>query len=76
MMSPTCILHQYYCVCYCSTTACVTACVTACGVVVLMLLLRALLFGLSDGDAKEAVSSTCRAALLHAGEHPVLHLHL
>uniref|UniRef100_A0A8C7X0Y8 Ribonuclease P protein subunit p30 n=1 Tax=Oryzias sinensis TaxID=183150 RepID=A0A8C7X0Y8_9TELE len=25
-----------------------------------------LLFGLSDGDAKEAVSSTCRAALLHA----------
>uniref|UniRef100_A0A3Q2VZB2 Ribonuclease P protein subunit p30 n=1 Tax=Haplochromis burtoni TaxID=8153 RepID=A0A3Q2VZB2_HAPBU len=26
----------------------------------------ALLFGLSDGDAKEAVSSTCRAALLHA----------
>lgn len=25
-----------------------------------------LLFGLSDGDAKEAVSSTCRAVLLHA----------
>ncbi|XP_008303035.1 ribonuclease P protein subunit p30 [Stegastes partitus] len=28
--------------------------------------LRGLLFGLSDGDAKEAVSSTCRAVLLHA----------
>ncbi|KAM6897166.1 ribonuclease P protein subunit p30 [Xenentodon cancila] len=26
-----------------------------------------LLFGLLDGDAKQAVSSTCRAALLHAG---------
>ncbi|XP_042337894.1 ribonuclease P protein subunit p30, partial [Plectropomus leopardus] len=25
-----------------------------------------LLFGLSDGDAKEAVSSTCRSAVLHA----------
>uniref|UniRef100_A0A3B4YCU5 Ribonuclease P protein subunit p30 n=1 Tax=Seriola lalandi dorsalis TaxID=1841481 RepID=A0A3B4YCU5_SERLL len=27
-----------------------------------------LLFGLSDGDAKEAVTSTCRSVLLHAGE--------
>lgn len=26
-----------------------------------------LLFGLSDGDAKEAISSTCRSAVLHAG---------
>lgn len=28
---------------------------------------RGLLFGLSDGDAKEATSSTCRSAVLHAG---------
>ncbi|XP_011471796.1 ribonuclease P protein subunit p30 isoform X2 [Oryzias latipes] len=35
-------------------------------VVFLMCVFRGLLFGLSDGDAKEAVSSTCRAALLHA----------
>lgn len=30
-----------------------------------------LLFGLSDGDAKEAISSTCRAVILHAGNIPV-----
>lgn len=31
------------------------------------LTLRGLLFGLSDGDATEAISSTCRSAVLHAG---------
>ncbi|XP_070708505.1 ribonuclease P protein subunit p30 isoform X3 [Pempheris klunzingeri] len=30
------------------------------------LAVRGLLFGLSDGDAKEAVSSSCRCAVLHA----------
>lgn len=30
---------------------------------------RGLLFGLSEGEAKAAVSTNCRAAMLHGGEH-------
>lgn len=30
---------------------------------------RGLLFGLSEGEAKSAVSTNCRATILHGGEH-------
>ncbi len=48
-------------------TLCVCVCVYH--VVLLIWSLRGLLFGLSDGDAKEAVSSTCRSVTLHAGKY-------
>lgn len=48
------------------TAVCVCVCVD--DVVVLIWFLRGLLFDLSDEDAKEAVSSTCRSAVLHAGK--------
>lgn len=44
-------------------------CVVAVRVVLLNVVLRGLLFALSDGDAKEAVSSTCRSVVLHAGKY-------
>lgn len=44
-------------------------CVDVCALVKFLIqCCSGLLFGLSDADAKEAVSSTCRRVLLHAGK--------
>lgn len=61
MTSPTCILLLRSDITQGVTVQCVL-------VVLLTRFFRGLLFGLSDGEAKEAVSTTCRAVVLHAGK--------